>query len=668
MASAEERQSLRARLVLMKQRDGPISPAMSRPDLLAVGSLVLVCLVIYANSLHNPLLRDDKTAVVNDPRAKDPSRWKDIFTQSYWHGLNDDPIYRPLTTLSFLVSHLMTGDRPWGYRIVNVILHAAVCVAVYLLGVRLLRDRLAAWIAAMLFAVHAVHTEAVTAIVGRADMGVTLLLVVVLWLLLGRTAPDDRRGWRWAGVLVLAAVALFVKETAFVVLPLVVGQQIWQERVRRLRSKRAAKRRGSLLRRWGLVVSVGAVCVGALALRYGLFGRLSRPGKFIPVMDNVLGGAEPVERVLTAIGLLGKYLGLLVWPHPLCCDYSYAQIPVARAVTNPAVLIGLAWLAGIGVAIWMIKRGAPPEGWWLAVWCLGFFVVTYSIISNAVLVIGTIFGERLIYAPSVAWCLGFGALVVGLSRRAGRRGRLGIASVCAAILVTNAVLTVRRNTDWRDRLTLWTHDVQISPNSNRCWSCLSKAYQAEGRLGDALEHMDHALTIYDGYWDDHRVRGEQLARLGRFEEAASAFYRSCELARGRLRIKPAARLGQCYMELDKPELAVRAFEVVLKHNADHLLALNNLAYLLATREPPLRDVDAAAGYIQHALELAPNGLTLLDTAVDVYVARGERNRAIQTIQHALAVGNKRHPLYDRLKERLKELTATAPTTTSTPRP
>ncbi len=646
------------------------SPILSsvRPDLLAPGSLVLVCLAIYANSLHNPLLRDDKTAVVNDPRAKDPSRWKDIFTQSYWHGLNDDPIYRPLTTLSFLLSHVMTGDRPWGYRIVNVILHAAVCVAVYLLGVRLLRDRLAAWIAAMLFAVHAVHTEAVTAIVGRADMGVTLLLVIMLWLLLGRTTPDDCRGWRWAGVLLLAVLALFVKETAFVVFPLVVGQQIWQERIERLRSKRAARRRGNPLKRWGLVASVGAACVGALALRYGLFGRLSRPGKFIPVMDNVLGGAEPIERVLTAIGLLGKYLGLLAWPHPLCCDYSHAQIPVARAVTDPPVLVGLAWLAGIGVAIWMIKRWASAEGGGVAVWCLGFLVITYSIISNAVLVIGTIFGERLIYAPSVAWCLGFGALAVGLGRRTGRWGRLGIASVCAAILVTNAILTVRRNTDWRDRLTLWTHDVRISPESNRCWSCLSKAYHAEGRLDEALEHMDRALAIYDGYWDDHRVRGELLAGKGRFEQAASAYYRSCELARGRLRIRPAVRLGQCYMKLDKPEMAAQAYQVALKYDPNHLLALNNLAYVLATSGPPVRDLNAAAEHIQHALELAPNGLTLLDTAVDVYVARGERDRAIRTIQHALTVGNRRHPLYKQLRKRLKKLTATAPATTSTTRP
>jgi len=628
-----------------------------------VAGIVLVCAAVYANSLGNPLLRDDKTAVVNDRRANDPRLWREIFTQNYWHGLNTDPIYRPVTTLSFLVNRMVAGPHPWGYRIVNVALHAGVCIAVYLLGLRLLGTRWAAWLAAMLFAVHAVHSEAVTAIVGRADMAVTLLLVAVAWLMLGRPARGGCQTPRWLAVLGLTAVALFCKETAFAVLPLVVLIQIWQGWGRDRNAERPLRSRRYLVGELYLAASVAAVCIAALVIRNELFGRLSRPGRLVPLVDNPLGHAGPLERVLTSVGLLGRYLRLLAWPHPLCCDYSYNQIPVAQGLTDPAVLLGLAWIAGIGVMLCLVWRSAPARGWQVAIGCIAFFVVTYGPISNAVVVIGTIFGERLIYLPSVGWCLAFGALATGLARRVGCGGRIGIGIVCAAILLVNAGLTVRRNMDWRDRLTLWTQAVHVCPGSNRCWSNLSKAYQANQQLGQAVTHMRHALAIHDDEWADHLVLGEQLGRLGQYQQAAIAVARAYELARGRFRIRPAYQLGQLYTELGQPAQAILAYEAVLGRDPNHIGALNNLAYLQATTDPPLRDLDAAAAHIERVLALVPNELEFLDTAVDVYLARRQRDRALQLVRRALSVGDRRHPLYARFRQRLEQLTGTTPPTT-----
>ena len=637
-----------------------------RVDVAAAAGLIVLCLAVYANSLDNPLLRDDKTAVVKDPRANDPSRWRDIFTQTYWHGLNDDPIYRPLTTLSFLANHRVTGDRPRGYRIVNVMLHAAVCVTVYVLGIGLIRSRLAAWIAAMLFSVHAVHTEAVTAIVGRADLGVTLLLLAVTILLLGR---DGRlRPWRWACLLALSAAALFIKESAYAVLPLVAFVSVWQRWTHDRRTTPPGRRRWITRADLTLVLSVAVVCGAGLCLRYAALGRLSRSAETVPVIDNPLGQAMPTDRFVTAIGLFGKYLGLLAWPHPLCCDYSYRQIPVAHSVLETPVLIGVAWAVGIVAALWLVKRKASTDGWRLAVWCLGFYVITYGLISNALLAIGTIFAERLIYLPSVAWCLAFGALVVGLYRRVGPMPRVAVAAAASAILLVNVFLTVRRNADWQDRVTLWTQAVRVCPNSSRCWSTLAKAYNTTGKHELAVETMQRALGIYDGYWSDHQELGEMWAATGRFDKAAAAHARAFETARGRLRIWPAYRLGQCYMALKDPARAIRAFEAVLHYRPDHLLALNNLAYLQATSEPPHRDLDAAAQHIERALALAPRAPTIVDTAVDVYIARGQRDLAIERVRDALKAADKRHPMYEQLGKRLATLTSTSAPAETQPGP
>jgi Tfp pilus assembly protein PilF len=627
-----------------------------RYDVYAAISLAIVCGGVYANSLTNPLLRDDKTAAIDDPRATDPGRWREIFTRKYWHGFNDDPIYRPLTTLSLLVNRMVLGERSWGYRIVNIVLHAGVCIALYLLGVRMIGSRLAAWLGAMLFAVLAVHNEAVTSIVGRADLAVGLLLILVAYLLLGRGRCGGCEPWRWSAIVVLVAVSLFVKETAFVALPLVVFIQLWQGwAARRAVAGVRLTRRGWAVE-IGLAASVAAVSVAAVGVRYGLFGRVSRPSGRVPVLDNPLGQAGIPERLLTGVGLLGKYLGLLAWPHPLCCDYSYRQIPVATSVTDGPVLVGVAWIAGIAACMWLIHRCGEDGGWRVAVWCVGFFAITYSVVSNTGVIIGTIFGERLIYVPSIAWCVAFGAGAAGLIGSGSKRWRVPAATACAGLLLINAGLTVRRNTDWHSVVALWEHDVTVSPESARAWSSLSKAYGDEKEWAKAIESMEHALRIYDGYWDDHLVLSEQYASVGRLDAAAASARRAFELARGRLRVQPAYRFGQFEMQLNHTGPAIQAFQVVVTLEPNHVLALNNLAYLQATSEPPYRDTDAALAHIQRAIELAPKEPLLYDTAADVYLARGQRDAAIHSLRRGLEVGEKRSAMYAKVHQRLAELT------------
>ncbi len=623
----------------------------------AIACLVITSSVIYLNSLPNPLIRDDLTAVVNDRRANEPKYWRDIFTQRYWHGLNSDPIYRPLTTLSFLVNRMATGTAPEGYRVVNIALHAAVCLAVWMVGLLVIGDRWAAWIAAMLFAVHTLHTEAVIVIVGRADMAVTLLLLLVTGLLLRRPPDRPTEAWRWALIVLLCATAMFCKETAVAMVPLVGFVQAWQWWTH----SRSLAHRRQLASEVLLFLSVVGVLAGTLLIRYALFGQISRPGRFIPIIDNPLGRAAPAERALTALGLFGRYLRLILWPDPLSCDYSYNQIPVARGLAEPAVLGGVACIVGVVAILAVSRRFGGIGAWRLAVWCVGFFAATYGMISNAVLPIGTIFGERLIYLPSVAWCWAFGAIAVAGTRRAGSTGRWMVAAAVAMVLIANTVLTVRRNVVWYDPLRLWTDAVEACPKSARAWANLSRSLEKAGKTTEAVEKMRAALAIYDSYWEDHMAMGDYLAHLGQFEDAARCHLRAYQLADEPFKVRPAYLLGQSYMEIKRPGAAIKAFKAVLSIEPNHVGSLNNLAYLQATStDPSLRNVDEAARHIERALGLVPNALILLDTAVDVYLAQGRRDKAIETIRRALSVGDRRDPLCSQLERRLGDLTSSRP--------
>lgn len=641
-----------------------------RWDVALAGALVVLCGVVYANSLNNPFLRDDRTALKVDKRSWDGNEWPRIFTDRYWFHLSDDTIYRPLTTLSFLLNRMPADAEPgkpaapWVYRSVNIALHAVVCMALYFFAARLLGGRLGAFVAAVYFAVHAVHTEAVTAIVGRADLGVTLALLAVAWLLLFKR---DGAPWsypRWIALVVISGVALFVKESAFVVLPLVAFLVVWGAWARGREHAKAGRRIRVSRRDVAIMGSVAAVCFGALGARYAVMGQLSRPGKAIPLLDNPLGQAAPAERFVTAIGLFGRYMNKLAWPHPLSCDYSYNQIPVTTSLTDPHVLMGLAWLVGIVVAVAAVRRYGARADFEVAVWCVGWLVITYSLISNAVLPIGTIFAERLTYLPSVAWCLAVGALVGRLVQRHGRSVRIGLIAGCAILFVVNAGLAVRRNSDWRNRYVLWTHDVKVCPGSSRAWAALSKAMGDREEHAEALKAIRKALAIYDGYWQDHSWYGELLVATGDVEQATKEFLRACMLAPKRFRAPSAFRLGQCYMEQGQDVLAIRAFEEAVQADPKHGKALNNLAYLKATGDPPVRDLEEAQAHLDRALELFPESPILLDTAADVALAKGDRALAIRMLRRALKHVDPEQPFYAKCEKRLAELVGSKPSPTT----
>ena len=152
--------------------------------------------------------------------------------------------YRPVTVLSFRLNYLAGGLRPWGYHLVNVLLHCLACGLFGQLAGRLLGPAdPAAWLAALLFAVHPVHTEAVAGVVGRADVGAAVFFLLSFFsysaYLRQRETPDAprpihrngsaaghraaappvRRGWRaLLACFVCATCAMLTKEHGITVL------------------------------------------------------------------------------------------------------------------------------------------------------------------------------------------------------------------------------------------------------------------------------------------------------------------------------------------------------------------------------------------------------------------------------------------------------------------
>jgi Tfp pilus assembly protein PilF len=444
----------------------------------------------YLNSLGNELTFDDLFVVRNNPAVRDGSL-HDVVTWVY-----DPGGYRPLTMLTYAANARLGGDVP-GFHGVNVGLHALTSVAVFFLARRLLGS-VAATAAALLFAVHPIHTEAVTSIVGRAELLACLLAVgSLLAFLHAEQAGTGSRFWRGASLLLFAG-AVLAKESAFTAIPLIAVVHAWT--ADRLQPRRLA----------ALLLPYAAVAGAYLGLRLLVVGALGIPTR-PDFLDNPLAHATAGVRLRTATIILWDYLSLLVLPWQLSADYSFDQVALATSPLDWRFLTAFGVLAALAAGLLAAARRAPEL---LLATCFTF--VPLALTANVLFPIGTIKAERLLYMPSIGICLAAGWLVA----RSGKQHWFAATAALGIVIAVFGARTWVRNRDWRDSLTLFTATVAASPRSAKAHHNLAVALHMAGRTEEALRRYRESFRIFPWAGAACAV-GREYEALGASDEALS---------------------------------------------------------------------------------------------------------------------------------------------------
>ena len=139
------------------------------------GLCAVVAVACYVNALGNGFCEDDNPIIALNPLVTEPGQWGVLWLKDYWHRdagveIRRDLLYRPVAILTYRLNHAVHGLRPFGYHLVNLLLHVAVTLLVYRLGLRMTGSRACAALAGCAFAVLPIHVEAVTHVVGRAEL------------------------------------------------------------------------------------------------------------------------------------------------------------------------------------------------------------------------------------------------------------------------------------------------------------------------------------------------------------------------------------------------------------------------------------------------------------------------------------------------------------------
>ncbi len=525
--------------------------------------VVLVPLLVYANSLGNGFTFDDHAIVEDNPSILSLDLVR-IFSTPYWPNREHAGLYRPLTTLSLAFNYAVHAFDPFGYHVINVLLHVMNTLLVYLLTRNLLRIPFGG-VVALLFALHPVQTEAVNGIVGRAEL-LSAFWVLVACLLYVRSGVYAGRGLN--GLYGLSLVASFLamcskENAACLVGLLVVFDWIWIHRGRWPKGVLGFLKAG--LPRYmpyvGLVVLflfIRTQVVGAVFLP-------TPPAEF----DNPLPHLVGLSRWLTTWVAIGIYVRLLVFPLWLMPDYSYSEVPIATSVFDPLAWGPIVLVVGVGVLVirWIVRKHFLS-----GVLGVLFFVVAFAPVSNLVVVIGTILGERLLYLPMVGVALFVGSVV---SRFMVGEERKYVTIVLVVLLGGLGGRTVMRNADWQNDVTLFLSAIHDGNRSAKVYYNLGVGYRKQGQYGEALKAFEQLAELKADDASSWKYLGIVYAEQNRYVEAANAYARAVAL--DSTQVDLWKRLGEMSVKSGNLLDAEAAFTHVLRLHADDVDARFALA-------------------------------------------------------------------------------------------
>jgi protein O-mannosyl-transferase len=575
--------------------------------ILAILALVLLS---YSNALTNGFVFDDIYLVYRNPFIKDWHNIPRLFLMDYWQhaGYSNTGLYRPLTMMSFLLEYLLVGFKPFLYHMDNVLLHLLCSVLVFFNLRLILKEDRTPFITALLFAVHPVHTEAVSWISGRAEL---LWSFFALWSTL---AFLKKKGTGGPAVLssILFLFALLAKEGA-IVLPVILA-------VYMLIFEKPAPGQGKATWLAGRLYPYGVIMMVYMTVRLAVLKSVGPSGG-----AQIMGLQTHYTVFLFMCKAFTHYIRLAFLPFSLTIDYVF-PIPALLSLT---ALLPLVAISATAIFAGRIMRYSKAVFFGILV----FFIALLPV-SN-IIPIGIIMSERSMYMPVLGPCIIIGYFVSRAWEDGTSSGLRSMSVVItSAMLLIFAVNSVKRNPFWSnqekfiaERSAVLRHRIVVSPGYSYNYYLLANTSISAGDYGPETQTaaIEAASISPDNPYAHYQV--------------AFIFAHESQPERALGEIMAALRLNPD--DADTLNLAANIFQMLHKEGvADKLL---NKAFITGPVTPELY---LNKGYILIARGRLDNALALFDLASRQYPDEPELFK-----MQGLVLGSKRR--YDEAIEKLR---------------
>jgi protein O-mannosyl-transferase len=559
--------------------------------------IAIFAFTLYVQSVnHDYTLDDHKVIDQNSLTTTGLAGIPTILKTDYWYGSGNDelrgPIYRPTSLLLYAIVWEFSPNNPHAYHFINVLLYALTCLTLFSVLCKLFKQNLLlSLICTLFYAAHPIHTEVVNNIKSVDEILCFLFALLSIRSLLAYSSSKSIQFIIWGGVCFF--LSLLSKETGvafLLIIPLVLF--FFSENFKK-----------SILSVTILLISI-TICW--LVIRAIVFRDLNQNiiTATSPLNNTLYAAPDVSSRYATAFYILLRYVVLLLFPHPLTSDYNFAQIKI-QDIGDPGAILGVIFYGAIGIyAILNFKKKN------IITFGILFYLLSLAPVSNIFFLGGSSMAERFLYIPSLGFCLIIAYFIVKLSKAETNRASYtnfkvffgtytSVLSLAFAIMLLYSIKTFSRSKDWKDTLTIYSRDIQVSPNSAT----------ANELLGNSLIRRTATSTNHQNRLDTLNLAKQYLKRA--LEIAPGFFYAS-------------SNLGYVYLIENNADSAYIFLSEGVKHGPNDINLNNNLGSSLLI----LKRYDEAIKVFSHLLSLNPKfeaGYTNLTSA---YLSKGDNNNAL----------------------------------------
>lgn len=618
----------------------------------------MAVVIVYGNSLVLPLVFDDRVTILENPSIREWWNVGRVLTPD-----RELPVAgRPLANLTFALNYAAGGTAVEGYHIVNVTLHLACALLLFVIIRRTLRapafrsaaehaDTIA-FLSALLWAVHPLNSEVVNYLSQRTESLMALATLTTLYASIRAQGSPNQR-W-WEAIAFGACLAGMASKETMVVAPLLVV--LYDATIgsipalTRVPSPADEPRGAFVRRRWQFYASL----MGTWALLAML--QAGRPRGY---SAGFSAGVDSWTYLLNQASILVQYARLLLWPSSLVANYG-APVPLTLPEVLPqALLVVLALLATVAALVrWRVAG-------FIGAWTFLTLAPTSSLIPIAT----EVGAERRMYLASMALVAGAVGLAALVSRRRPAGATWPLATMCGLVAVGLTAGTIQRNREYRSGLTLAETSASRWP-SPTATLMLGTELAAAGRREEALPYLRAAAErlprarynlgvelFNSGDLDGARrelqafvaqqpdllevlpartLIGRTLAAQERWDEATAEFDSVLRMAPGNasvtaLLVSALGNQGAALATAGRLPDAQSVFQRAVQLAPDDPAAHRNLATALYES----RDATAALPHAQRAVQLAPGDAAAHNLLGRIQAVRGDLTEAERHLTQAV---------------------------------
>lgn len=564
-------------------------------------ALFIFTFILYGNTLNHNFVIDDASVFTNHPGVqKGIAGIPQILSDSKVWGYSKGATYRPITLISFAIEKSLFDNNPTPSHFLNVLFYAfSILILYFLLNQWFLfyfkEKKINKWgipfVISLLFLAHPIHTEVVANIKSRDEIFVLffgLLSLFALWKYL------HKKRLKWIILSLFAFLfCVFSKESGITILGIFPLALFYFSEIN------IKKNLLQTLPYLGIVLLF--LLIRNQIIDTHKIGELSHKIAF--ENNSILAAESFSNQLATTFAILGKYLLLLIFPHPLSWDYSFAQIPIYRWANWQSVISFLVYWGLFVFAIFTLKKKN------IFAFGILFFLITFSLSNNLFIKIGATLGERFLFIPSLGFCICLVYLLYKLFKIKDYNFHTNkiTLSILSIILLLFSIKTISRNSDWKNNLSIFKAGVESSSNSFRTHFALAAEYAT----------ISETTPDSNTYHKLLKKSIEHLEKTASINPKSSVYF----------------ALGEMYDKIDSSEKALEANLKFLEFNPKDTASVNKIGVHYYKKE----DYETASKFFEQQVKIDSTDKEGHFNLGMAYKEIGKQSEAIQSFFKALTI-------------------------------